>query len=950
MTESNPVQVTLSDDGIRINAVTDQAKSTDQDVKNLYDPNMMSVIEKQGTTARFAGETSRYNVLLERAKSLGIDTKELESAYANLNSFMGSVIGTGDKASDIDRDKYAAALSDFNNQMALMENKLQASYDTDIANTKSDVAVASQVASNADIVSSQAAITGDNASQVASQAYSAATVAQIAGDNATSVANTASQAASGAVIVGSTAVVTANKAITVASQAQIAGNNATSVANSASQAASNAILAGSTATASANKASADYQTLSAGVKDGSVVHITTETVIDKEVIGTAEIANGAITNAQIGKEAVGSAQIAELAVGTAQIGDGAITNAKIGKLAVGTAQIANGAITNAQIGSLAVGTANIKDAAISSAKIASLAVGTAQIGDGAITNAKIGKLAVGTAQIANAAITDAQVGNLSANKLTAGTIDANVITVKNLNASNITTGKIGASHIDVGSLSALSANIGKITTGTLEGVDIVARTFSNPNGTFTTDDKGNITATSLSLIGNKNFVYNSELLGNAAGWSLTNGGHVVNNSAHAGTLGINWNSTTNGAYWVQSARSKLMPVNYSNDRAFSSSAWLLVRNATKGTEFNIALRFWDSSLNQVGADGTNYISDGNYHDWNLLTVENLVMPSTASYVSIDYNVYNGSGDFTFSQPMINQGSKYQGYTSDTGNILSAGQVILDNNGTLTTTYDGVDQDSNNHYHAWKLNTGTLKIGSGYIVANSNGSRTIDGATQNVGNVQSTLSASYIKFTSATGGRAYMDADLISLSTGDANDTFVVNSNGVHIKGQGMEITGGLDGSSTWAQFGGIKLGAANYVINSPSNNWIYFEQGSGKGNALETIVAANLSSSSQLSKKKTVVAVQPNGNVVANTSLATYLYKGENNTHGLHMGPIIDDVNDERSYYIAPEIMALDGETIDINKATFYGWSAIKALQRENEQLQIRVRKMEIEMEDNINE
>ncbi|WP_060678002.1 hypothetical protein [Lactiplantibacillus plantarum] len=109
----------------------------------------------------------------------------------------------------------------------------------------------------------------------------------------------------------------------------------------------------------------------------------------------------------------GTTNISNGTIGTAQIAEAAITNAKIAKLAVGTAQIANGAITNAQIGNEAVGTAQIKDEAVNSSKIAKLAVGTAQIGDGAITNAKIGHLAVGTAQIANAAITDAQIGNVS---------------------------------------------------------------------------------------------------------------------------------------------------------------------------------------------------------------------------------------------------------------------------------------------------------------------------------------------------------------------------------------------------------------------------------------------------------------------------------------------------------------------------------------------------------
>ena len=501
MAESNATQVILTDDGIKIIKAQNTADNASSGVLNLNDPYYMSVIEKQTQVSQYAGLTSQYNVVLARAKDASISTTALTTAYNNLKDFMTSIMADTTKASIVDRVAYKNLTDAYNTALSKVQTSLKDAYNTDISNMHSSVSVASQAASSAAIVASQAAITGDTANQVASRAIVVANDAQSAGNNAISVANNASQAASGAVIAGSTASVNADKAVKAASQAKSAGDNATSVANNASQAASNAILAGSTAAVSASQASADYQKLSAGVKDGSVVHITTETVIDKEVIGTAEIANGAITNAQIGDAAINSAKIAELAVGTAQIGDGAITNAKIGKLAVGTAQIADGAITNAQIGSLAVGTAQIKDEAVNSAKIAKLAVGTAQIGDGAITNAKIGKLAVGTAQIANAAITDAQIGNVSANKLTAGTIDFNTITGKNINASNITTGTLDTNRLNVNKLSAVSGDLGDITTGSLKGVDIVANTFSTPNGSFTTDSNGAITAKNMTLIG-----------------------------------------------------------------------------------------------------------------------------------------------------------------------------------------------------------------------------------------------------------------------------------------------------------------------------------------------------------------------------------------------------------------------------------------------------------------
>lgn len=318
-------------------------------VTDLNDPNLMSVIEKQNNVAQFAGLTSQYNVIVQNAKDEGIDTTAVTTAYNNLNKFMADVLAEPDHASDVNRDTYKSLTDAYNTALNNVQNALSNSFNTDIGNMRSSVSVASQAASNAVIVASQAAITGDNASQVASQA------------------------------------------VVVAGQAKSAGNNATSIANSASQAASSAVLAGSTAAVNADKASADYQTLSAGVKNGSVVHITTETAIDKGVIGTAEIAN--------------------------------------------------------------------------------------------------------------AAITDAQVGNVSANKLTAGAIDFNTITGKNINASNITTGTLSTDRLNVSKLSALSANLGDVTTGSLKGVDIVAKTFSTPNASFTTDASGAITAKNMTLMG-----------------------------------------------------------------------------------------------------------------------------------------------------------------------------------------------------------------------------------------------------------------------------------------------------------------------------------------------------------------------------------------------------------------------------------------------------------------
>ncbi|KRO14246.1 tail fiber [Lactiplantibacillus xiangfangensis] len=885
MTESNPVQVTLSDDGIRINAVTDQAKSTDQDVKNLYDPNMMSVIEKQGTTARFAGETSRYNVLLARAKDAGIDTKELESSYATLNTFMGTVIGTGDKASDIDRDKYAEALANFNNKMALIQDALQSSFDKDIANAKSDVAVASQVASNAEIVASQAVVKGNQASAAATTAIQAGKDASNAYDKLKiSNRNLALMTGPGFVDTNnSTDIFLDQDVLTLSDPVWV---------------------------------SFDWSTEKAGAwRLNQVQYLSAGTPLWHDIFvdsnnGETDIS---VTN-QLSGHYSGLIYWYPIQNNTTSVRLHVNQHVSVGKVTIKNFILSNSS----------------KEVMYTPAETV-------------LSNAVIGN-----AQIKDASINTAKISELSANKLSAGTIDANLINVKNLNASNITAGKIGASHLDVGSLSALSANMGTVTAGTIKGVDIVANTFSTANGTFTVDDKGNVTATSLSLIGNKNFVYNSELMANGAGWNITNGGYVTTTSAHNGTPGIGINSTAGAGVWNVFGESKKVPFTNSNSHKYSASAWFIDWGSQAGAAYQFTLAFNDSNGNRLpGFGGYRYYATGRFHDWQLFTINGVTPPAGSATVSVQYWLSNGQGHAAFSQPMLTQSDRYQGYTSDTGNILSAGQVILDNNGTLTTTYDGVDQDSNNHYHAWKLNTGTLKIGSGYIVANSNGSRTIDGATQNVGNVQSTLAASYIKFTSATGGRTYMDADLISLSTGSLNDLVVINSNGIHIADQGIEIKGGVNASTTWGQFNQIRIGQSAHTINSVDGSLIGFQSGYGNTGNFVRVKAAGYDMPSLASLKKEVIPYDDKGSVVANTDLATYKYKAEGNTDGQHMGPILDDVNDKKAYYTRQEITAFDGSGIDTTRSLFYGWSAVKALQRENEQMQIRLRKLEITEETN---
>ncbi|RKD28341.1 hypothetical protein [Lactiplantibacillus paraplantarum] len=1011
MAESNATQVILTDDGIKIIKAQNTADNAAGGVTNLNDPNLMSVIEKQTAVSQYAGLTSQYNVVLARAKDAYVSTSALTTAYTNLNTFMTAMLTDTAKASDVNRDTYKGLIDAYNVALLNVQNDLKAAYNTDIDNMQSSVSVASQAASSAAIVASQAAITGDNASHEATQAAIAASQAQIAGNNANSVANNAtsiansatstadnatsiaSRATSSALLVGSQASSEIAVQSTATAKAQSTADNAFSRAATAidngkvtSQSVTDlkdgstmtiAGLENGLATKVANSEYASYKTQTASqiaqkvdngafsayksttadliaskvaTKDFSTYQATTAKSIESKVessdfntyktqtdklisskVSTVDFNNlgggrnyllnsKLITITPTGKAnydyriylsddfwknpdrliannikvsftmrvqnalstdfnsdvyfgaspwyansisyPAGTTKLRKYKL-TYSITDSTYTATNLFirfqdtnkadnpfiienvTLSIGSnfvdwspapedqatqSQIAqlsgdiNLRVTkgdlidqiNIQAGNTLISSSgqltlsgksvfldSVNPVIIKSANIADLAVGTAQIGDGAITNAKIGKLAVGTAQIANAAITDAQVGNVSANKLTAGTIDFNTITGKNINASNITTGTLSTNRLNVGKLSALSANLGDVTTGSLKGVDIVAKTFSTPNGSFTTDASGAITAKNMTLMG--------------------------------GTL---------------------------------------------------------------------------------------------------------------TSPTINA-------STINGSTINGGTLNMQTDGLINSPYTGIVQTADNFYHPWKLNTGQLTIGQGYITSVSSGTRSINGVPKQFNSLQGTLSASYLKFTNDYGARTYIDADMFTYSN-QTNDTAMVaiSASGIGINmgaanAPALTISNGYidaSSSSSYGTFGAITLGYNAHTINSDGS--LFFESGHGSGNPGINIWAKGFQSlSSRLSTKRQVRLLddEHSNSLLLGSDTATFQYNQDTNADNSNEGVIIDDVNTAKQYSLPDELMTRDGKApTDLMSFIARVISQNKYQARLIEDLQIRLRKVEI--------
>ncbi|MCT0160977.1 phage tail protein [Lactiplantibacillus pentosus] len=838
MAESNATQVILTDDGIRIINAQNTADNAASGVANLNDPNLMSVIEKQTQAAQYAGLTSQYNVILVRAKDASISTTALTTAYTNLSAFMTAILADTTKASDVNRDTYKSLTGAYNTALSNVQNALNDSFNTDIDNMQSSVSVASQAASSAAIVASQATSTGNNASQVASQAASAA-----------------------------------------------------------------------------NQASADYTALSAGVEDGSVVHITTKTVIDAAVIGTAEIAD--------------------------------------------------------------------------------------------------------------AAITDAKMGNISANHIITGSIDASKVTVAKLDAGNITTGTLSTDRLNVGKLSALSANLGDVTTGSLKGVDIVANTFSTPNGSFTTDANGAVVASNLTIRGVTNLVYNAALLGNSGtypntkvpGWNLFTKGYYSNATLHDGVPSIGFNSSTGSGTWVTFAQSKLYPLNGLHGQPYSASVWFIDDGSEAAMKYQFTLAFFDANGNRLasGYAGNTWNGNPTAQGWTYKTIDNIISPSTAVYVGIQYWAYNGTGHALFSSPMLTQTAQSTGYQPDTGNVVSAGEIdgsVINgstingttfNAGTRLNSYGNtsypltINQDgsvTSTSFETIDTEIAALRtvIKDGTVKTNLRGMTPFatgmySAADVSLGAGQLALLEGYStsqdpNFT-ATGlkktGYVILDASAglslhgttqaINFSGTDQDQTTGITMNSYGniigypnstwwriVSNSGSNIANfGIDrGGSNVIQFN-RELDIGNFHINtghtftSADGGAIHFAKGRGGANDIYagTVHYTSLVKSSLLSVKKDVQKADTAywAQLVNSIDLATYQYKTDDNTSHLRLSSIVDDVNVTKQWQLPDVFISRDedGKLCGVDDSVLLNATLATVQEQQKEIDQLNGHNMELE-------
>ncbi|MCG0678622.1 phage tail protein [Lactiplantibacillus plantarum] len=285
--------------------------------------------------------------------------------------------------------------------------------------------------------------------------------------------------------------------------------------------------------------------------------------------------------------------------------------------------------------------------------------------------------------------------------------------------------------------------------------------------------------------------------------------------------------------------------------------------------------------------------------------------------------------------------------------LTGKNINLDINGLINSPYTGIEQSADQYYHPWKLNTGQLTIGQGYITSVSSGTRSINGVPKHFDSLQGTLSASYLKFTNDYGARTYIDADMFTYSN-QTNDTAMVtiSAGGVGINmgtmsAPALTISNGYidaSSSSSYGVFGAITLGYSPHTINSDSS--LFFESGHGSGNPGINIWAKGFHSlSSRLSTKRQVRLLddEHSNSLLLGADTATFQYNQDTNADNPNEGVIIDDVNTAKQYSLPDELMTRDGKApTDLMSFIARVISQNKYQARLIEDLQIRLRKVEI--------
>jgi len=205
-----------------------------------------------------------------------------------------------------------------------------------------------------------------------------------------------------------------------------------------------------------------------------------------DTVGSSQIDDDAITNAQIAVDAIQGDVIAAGAITETMIGADAVTTAAIANDAITSDLIAAGAITSTEIGANAVTTAAIANDAITTDLIAAGAITSTEIGADAVTTSAIAANAITATEIAAGAVTANEIaantitaGQIAAGAVTATEIAANTITSSQIAANTVTASEIAAGAVTANEIAANTITAGQIAAGAVSATEIAANTITS---------------------------------------------------------------------------------------------------------------------------------------------------------------------------------------------------------------------------------------------------------------------------------------------------------------------------------------------------------------------------------------------------------------------------------------------------------------------------------------
>lgn len=164
MAESNPTQVILTDDGLKIIKAQNTANEAVGNVNDINSDNKLTPSEKLKLKQEYDKDVELYNIDIEQLKSVDLPTTELETAMSNLTDFVTPLFKEMNRTSTVDRGALDSVFTAF----ATADKNASQAF----------VNMVQQVADGAKEAGDDAQKAGEAAKQAADQAQTDATQAK----------------------------------------------------------------------------------------------------------------------------------------------------------------------------------------------------------------------------------------------------------------------------------------------------------------------------------------------------------------------------------------------------------------------------------------------------------------------------------------------------------------------------------------------------------------------------------------------------------------------------------------------------------------------------------------------------------------------------------------------------------------------------------------------------